>query len=322
MYGLSRDVIGRSLIGGTPSILADGCGLVAARRGGAEHDAGHHGCRTHHLARAGRLAERDPAGRGADERLQVEEGAGRLGGHARLPVGEQPERQQCAGQRQGCQRDHGAGGGGRRGRALPHRGHGQGQQRARAELDGGDGGRVTALEQPRLRHDERGRQRDGAEHEEVAGQRRAGPARARDGGHAHEGYRVPAPRDRARRAVPERRGEQRHQHGHRADHQRGVADARALDARVLEQDHRAEADRARSGDAGRQRRAQAAPAGHREQRGGEGEPEHGQPARAQPVERELRQRHGQAPQRAGCGKGEECGAVRLHGTTIIGGRRY
>ena len=43
--------------------------------------------------------------------------------------------------------------------------------------------------------------------------------------------------------------------------------------------------------------AQPAPRHEREQRGGRGEPRHGQPARTEPLERQLRERHGQAPQR-------------------------
>src|ERR1700759_3554634 len=92
------------------------------------------------LQRADRVAEHDHAGQRADQRLEVEEGPGQLGRDAALPVGEQGERRQRAGQGQGH------GGDGRAGRG-PGGGAGAGGGaggRGGRGVGGGAGGRPSA----------------------------------------------------------------------------------------------------------------------------------------------------------------------------------
>src|SRR5690349_8285161 len=68
---------------------------------GAERDAGEDRHAAEQLVRAHGLVEADPADRHADQRLEVQERSRRVGGHERLPEGEEPERQHRAGERQG-----------------------------------------------------------------------------------------------------------------------------------------------------------------------------------------------------------------------------
>jgi predicted CxxxxCH...CXXCH cytochrome family protein len=99
-----------------------------------------------------------------------------------------------------------------------------------------------------------------------------------------------------------------------------VADARALDPGVLEQDHDAVAAGARGGDARRERGAQAAARDQREQRRREPEAHGGEPSATEPVQPELRQRHGEPPQDACGDEGDDwrCTAVECHGETNDG----
>jgi hypothetical protein len=127
------------------------------QRQAAQHDAPEDGRAPGELARPGRVAEEHRARPGADERLDVEESAGHLGGHPALRVGEQRERQQRAA-------DHQDGGGQhqpRRGRDSRHRlgerRERQGGQGGAQELHRGRGDRVAAGQQPGLAHRERGR---------------------------------------------------------------------------------------------------------------------------------------------------------------------
>ena len=254
---------------------------------------------TQGLLEPNRVLEGDDSGERAYERLEVDERARELRRHAHLRPREQPERGQRAGQ---PERRHGgerAGSGRRRRRSLGDRGHRQRGQRRGAELHGRDRARVAAHEQPRLEHDQAGRARDRSEHEQVAGERGAGAAAACHQGDAGDGDERAGPARGPGGPAPGGRCDHDDEHRHRADDQRGVAHARALDARVLEQDHGAVAESARRGDAGPERGAQVAPGDQREQRRGEREAHHGEPARAEPLQAQLGQRHGEAPERAG-----------------------
>jgi hypothetical protein len=160
-----------------------------------------------------------------------------------------------------------------------------------------------------LNDDERRRQRDRREHEQVA--RGAGPVAggADDERQPGECERVAGPGDRPRDGAPEPGRHQRHQHRNDADDERGVGHARALDTGVLEHDHGAEAHSAggqhsRSGGV-----AQPASPQQREQGCGGREATGRQPGRIEPLERELRERHGQTPQGARGGERQEGVAV-------------
>jgi hypothetical protein len=61
------------------------------------------------------------------------------------------------------------------------------------ELHGGDRDRVTAAQQPDLRHGERGRQQQRDEHQAVTGRRGAAPLTARDQADASERHGEPGP---------------------------------------------------------------------------------------------------------------------------------
>jgi hypothetical protein len=103
---------------------------------------------------------------------------------------------------------------------------------------------------------------------------------------------------------PKGGGDQRNQQWNRAHDDGGVADARALDAGVLEQDHAAEADRPSEHNPHRNSRAQRPPGDNGEHGRAQREPHHGQPRRPEPTQRELRKRHGEAPQHAR--RGQRC----------------
>jgi Lrp/AsnC family transcriptional regulator, leucine-responsive regulatory protein len=263
-----------------------------------QRDPGEDGQPAGRLRGPDRLVERDDAGQSAHERLEVDERARELRGHAHLGPCEEPEAGQRAGERQPEHRHDGRGGGRRRGSALGEDGHRQRREPGRAELNGGHRAGVAAGEQPRLDHDQPRRAGDRREHEQVAGERRAGTAAAGDEADAGERDERAGPRGGARGGAPVRRGDHGDEHRHGADHERCVADARALDPGVLEQDHRAVAERAGGGNCRRQRGAQVPAREQREHRRRDGEARHGQPAHAEPLQAELRQRHGEAPQRA------------------------
>jgi hypothetical protein len=247
---------------------------------------------------AERVAERGDARERADERLEVDERARELRGHAHLRPGEQPERGQRAGEAEPRHGGDRTARGGRGRRALEQHRDRQRRERGGAELHGRRRAGIAAGEQPRLDHDQSRRAGDRREHEQVAGERRAGAAAARDEADAGERDERAAPGGGARGRAPDRGGDDRHEHRHGADEQCRVTDARALDPGVLEQDHAAVAERAGARHRGRQRPAQAATRDQRQDRRGEGEARHGEPARAEPVEAELGQRHGEPPERA------------------------
>lgn len=109
------------------------CGAV--RSGRAQRDPAEHRRRSDQLGRCGAIAERGPANRSADDRLQVDERARELGGDACLAEREQPERQQRSSHRERGQGDH---------RPRAHRGVGcalgeerdrRGEERTGRELD-------------------------------------------------------------------------------------------------------------------------------------------------------------------------------------------
>ena len=255
------------------------------------------------------VAERDDAAERPHQRLEVDERARELGRHAGLGPREQPERGQRAGQPQPRHRRDGTGCRGRRRSPLGDDRHGQRCERGGAELHGRHGTRVAARQQPRLEHDQRRGARDRPEHQQVAGGRGAGAAATGDETDAGERDERAAPRRRPGARAPEPGGDQRDEHRRRADDQRGMADAGALDPGVLEQDHASVAERAGAGDRGRQRAAQAAARQEREDRRGDREPGHREPAGAEPFEPELGQGHGQPPQRARRGKREDRAAA-------------
>src|SRR4029079_11373237 len=85
-----------------------GPGTAGPTPGGrTERDAGEDHRATQQLRGAERVAEGQGAGRGADERLEVEERPGQFRLHARLAVGEQRERTDGAGQGQRDQGEYG-----------------------------------------------------------------------------------------------------------------------------------------------------------------------------------------------------------------------
>jgi hypothetical protein len=130
------------------------------RRGpaGAEADAREHGDCAGELSEAGGVAEGDPAGGRPDDGFEIHEGAGTLGRDPRLSEGEQPERQQRAGERQhgeGDDRDRVVR---RCGDASGEGGQGQGYERPGGELHRGDGSRLAPGQERGLEGDERGRE--------------------------------------------------------------------------------------------------------------------------------------------------------------------
>jgi hypothetical protein len=128
------------------------------QRQAAEPDAGHDGHAAGGLRDANWVPERHRARDGADQRLEVEEPAGDLGGDLALPECEQGERQQRAARGQREDHQH-------RASATRHGwwalGEGSDRQRAERgaeELHGGDRDRVAAGQQTALGHGDRGRQ--------------------------------------------------------------------------------------------------------------------------------------------------------------------
>jgi hypothetical protein len=286
----------------------------AAVREGAERDPAEDRRGARELNGADRVAEGQRAGQRADHRLEVEERASHLGGHARLAHGEQREGHERAREGQPEQREHDARPGRRPGQRLEREGDRQREERAGGELHGGDRRGVAPAQERGLVHDVAGRQHERGEHERVAAQRRLAPAACGHEPHATEREREARPGQRAGDAAPERHGEERDEHRPGAHDERGVAHARLRDARVLQHDDHAEAQRAPQRDGRRGRRAQGPPAGQGQQRGGEPEARHGEPRGVQPAQGELGQRHGGAPQDPGGGQGVQRGAaIGVHG---------
>jgi hypothetical protein len=287
-----------------------------AQREAAQPDPGEDGRAPGELSRAGRVAEEHHARRGPDERLDVEERPGHLGGHPALCVGEHGEREQRA-------RGHQGGGGqdrprGRRGVRHPlgergDRKHGQGGAQ---ELHGGRRDRVLAAQQPRLRHREGGRHQQRRQHQRVPeGARPAAPA---TGDQADPGQRQceARPGHRARHgALPDRRDDRDH-HRDRTDEQGGVGDAGPGDPGVLQQDRPAVAECPRGEHGGPERGPQVTAGGGQQERGGRGEAHEREPGRRQPVQGQLGQRHRGAPEQPGADEGGEDAAVAVH-TAIV-----
>jgi hypothetical protein len=220
------------------------------------------------LGSGGRVAESEPADRGAHHRFQVDESAGQLGRDPGLPVGEQPEGPDRAHhherhERRRCRRP-----GGRRRQATGDQRGGKREQPGRGELDRGHCRSVLAVEESGLQDDEDRGERDRRQHEQITGTTGAVAAGARDHRDAPEGDAVTGPGARTRDAVPERRGDDRHEHRNRADDDGCVAHARACDPGVLEHHHRAKPDRSAQHDPPLQRIAQAAAPGHGQDRRG------------------------------------------------------
>jgi len=299
-------------------------GRAAARaqqRKAAQGDTGDDGRPAEGLGRPGRVTEQHDARHRPDERLDVVEGPGHLGGYPALPVGEERE-----GQHRSAGRERG--GGQDRARAVGGGGHALGDHRQRQrrqggaqELHGGDRDRVAAAQQPALGHGERGRQQQRRQHQAVAEDRGAAAPAAGDQADAGQRQREPGPGHRAGHGVlPERRDDRDH-NGHGADEQRRVGDAGAGDAGVLHHDRPAVPERAgyqhRRGAGG----AHPAAPGHGEQdRGGQAEPRGGEPAGRQPLQGQLGQRHGRAPEQAGDGEGGDgAAAVGVHAAMVAAG---
>jgi hypothetical protein len=284
------------------------------------------------LQRAGRVAEHHDPGHRADQRLEVEEGPGQLGGDAALPVGEQRERDQRPSHRQGHGGDDRAWRVWHRRQAFGHRRVGQRGQGRPEELHGGDRDRVSPLQQPGLAHGERGRDQQRDQDQAVAEHGRATAVAAGD--QANPGQRDPeaCPGHRPGHGPVPDRGDHRDQDRHRTDQQRGMGHAGQRDPGVLEHHRSAVTGRTRQqhqrrGRPPRGRRPdrtarsvcsglgpRAAPADqHQQDRGGQAEPGHGQPAGRQPGQGQLGQRHGRAPQHPGQGQGgDSWTAVRVH----------
>ena len=236
------------------------------------------------------------------QRLEVDEGAGDLGGHARLAVGVQRERDDRADGDQRERRPSASGVAAPVGGAPPSSATGS-TARAEAPI-------CTAVTATASRP---GSSRVWATmyiaHSAAATSTSASPPSDARRRRPRPGRRPPArwrspPTPAARRPRGPRRRAQRHERGDRADDQRGVADTGALDAEVLQQDHAAEADGAPRGDVGVS--ASRRPAGdEREHRGGGAEAHDGQPRGVEPAEGQLGQRDAEAPDDAADGEGEQ-----------------
>jgi hypothetical protein len=264
-----------------------------------------------------RVAEDDGAGGRADERFQVHEPAGDLGGDPRLPVGEERERRERAEQRQpgGGQQAAGVAGGDRH--ALGDGGDREGGEGRREELDRAHGDRVAAVQQADLRHGERGRERHRRQHQAIAGEGRAASPGGGDERDTGERDGEARPGRRARHAAVPYRGDDRDQHGRGADEQGRMAHAGARDPGVLHQDRAAVAHRA-PGEHGRAARGpDAGPDGGEQHGGGQAEAGGGEPAGRQPSKGQLGHGHGGAPQQARGGQRPDGSTtINVHGPIV------
>jgi hypothetical protein len=269
---------------------------------------------------ADRVTEDDGAGGRANERFEVHECAGDLGGDPGLPVREERERRERAHEHQssgGKQGAHAIGGGRR---ALGDGGDGQGRERRHEELHSGHGDRVAAGQQTGLRHGERSRQAQRRQDQAVASERRAASPAGGDESDADQRHREAHPGHRARHpAVPYGRDD-RDQHGRGADEQGRMAHARARDPGVLHEDrpavpHRAPREHGRAAHG-----TDLEPDSGQEHGGGQAEPRDGEPARRQPLEGQLGHGHSGAPEQARGGERRHGGtAVKIHGTIVPDG---
>jgi hypothetical protein len=298
---------------------AGGCAAARAQQGqAAQRDAGDDGGPAGGLGRPGRVAEQDDARHGADQRLDVVEGAGHLGGYPALPVGEEREGQHRAADRERRGRQDRArvvGGGGH---ALSDRRERQRRQGGAQELRRGDRDRVTAAQQALLGHGEYGGQQQRREHQAIAERRGAAAPAAGDQADSGQRQREPGPGHRAGHGAPPERRDDRDHHRHGADQQRRVGDAGAGDAGVLHDDRPAVPERSgRQHPRGADGAHAAGPGGGEEDRGGQAEAREGEPARRQPLQGQLGQRHGRAPEQACGGKGGDgAAAVGVHASML------
>jgi hypothetical protein len=293
------------------------------QRQATQRDPGQDGHAPGRLGHAGRVAEDDHAGGHADQRLQVQEGAGDIGRDSCLAVGEERERRQRAHQRQSGGGHQGvrAAGGGRH--PLGDGRDGQGGERRREELGCGHRDRVAAGQQTGLGHGER--RREGQRHQDqaVAGQGGAASPAGGDEPDTGERHREANPGHRARHRVAPGSRDDRDQHGRCADEQGRVAHAGPPDPDVLGEDRPAEPQRApgqhgrAGGDAG------PGPAGgDQEHGGGQPEPRDGEPAGRQPLEGQLGHGHGGAPEQArGNERGDSGTAIDVHEAMMARTRR-
>jgi hypothetical protein len=269
------------------------------------------------VGHADRVAEDDGAGGRTDERFQVHERAGDLGGDPRLPVREERERRERPQQRQpgGGQQAARAAGGGRY--ALGDGGDREGGERRREELDRAHGDRVAAGQQARLRHGQRGREHHRRQHQAIAGEGRAASPAGGDERDTGERHSEAGPGHRLRRPAVPYGGDDRDQHGRGADEQGRMAHARARDPGVLHQDRPAVAHRAPRQHGRAARGPDPGPDGDEQHGGGQAEAGDGEPARRQPSKGQLGHGHGGAPQQARGGQRRDGGtAVNVHGSIV------
>jgi hypothetical protein len=188
----------------------------------------------------------------------------------------------------------------------------RGQRRAE-ELHGGHGHRVAALQQPGLRHREGGGQQQRCQHQAVAANGRPAAAAARDESHAGQRDGEACPCDWPGHGPVPDGGDDRDDHGSGADQQSRIADAGPADARVLHHDRAAVTDRPGQEHGWRECGPELGPGGDKQDRRGQGEPHERQPRRRQPLQGQLGQRHGRAPEQSGCSERGEGGvAVAVH----------
>jgi hypothetical protein len=269
------------------------------------------------VCHAHRVAEDDGAGGRADERLQVQERAGDLGGCPRLPVGEERGRRERAQQRQSRGGQHAARAADRGRHALGDGGDREGGDGGREELHRGHGDRVAAGQQTGLRHGEPGRDHHRRQDQAVAGDRRAASPAGGDEGDAGERNGKARPGHRARQAAVPDGGDDRDQHGRCADEQGGMGHAGARDPGVLHQDRPAVPHRAPRQHGRAARGADPGPDEDQEHGRGEAEAGDGEPGRREPLEGKLGQGHGGAPEQAGGGqRGDGGTAINVHGSIV------
>jgi hypothetical protein len=266
---------------------------------------------------ADRVAEEDGAGDRADERFQVHERAGDLGGDPRLPVREERERRERAQERQsgGGQQAARAACGDRQ--ALGDGGDGEAGERGREELHRGHGDRVAAGQQTGLHHGERRRDHHRGQDQAVAHARRAASPAGGDERDTGERQGEAGPGHRARHPTVPQGGDDRDQHGRGADEQGRVGHAGAGDPGVLHQDRPAVAHRAPRQHGRAERRPDPGPDGREQHGGGQTEAGDGEPAGRQPLEGQLGHGHGGAPEQARGGQRSNGGAaINVHGPIV------
>ncbi len=279
----------------------------------AQADASQDGRATDELLGIHRVPEGNRARHRADQRLQVQEGPGHLGGYPDLPVGEQRERQHRTAERKSGEGQEGARAA-RPGRhPLADRGHRQHGRGGSQELHRRHRDRVAAAQQPGLRDGERRRYQQRHQYQAIAADTGPGARSACDQADTCQRQEEARPGHRPRhRAAPDGRDD-RHQHRRRANQQGRMTHAGLADARVLHQDRPAVTHRAPSQHGRRAGGAQPAPSHDHEDDGGHAEPREREPGRGQPLQRHLGQRHGGTPQQPGSAqRGDGAAKVGVH----------